>query len=228
MIHDIDRVTRGRAGARVFGRAFAATRHLVSLAAVCLLLVGCASTPKLGDDARAQLTQVQMAPIATPPEMYYLGPGSGVGMMFGAVGGLITAVANQSPGERLAKFAQDNGIHIDQIVKEEAAKALQQAGKINLTDAPGANAATLKITIVMYGFSIPNGFSGDLVPIVSLKCELVDPSGKVLWSANDHTLTLGNPAEGKTPDEFRANPKLIEESWRTAVRSIMTNIASHM
>ena len=86
----------------------------------------------------------------------------------------------------------------------------------------------MKLAVKMYGFSIANGFSADLVPLVSIRCTLTDSSGKVVWTANDMTYTLGNPWNGKTPDELRADPKLIEQAWRVAAHKVMTNIASNM
>lgn len=205
------------------------SKTALSLVAVCFVLVACASTPKLSPDAQGRFSAVRIDPnVNVATDMYYLGPGSGVGMMFGAIGGAITAAANEAPGEKLRRFAEDNGAHIDQIVREEARQAFRQSGKLNLTDDQSPNVATLKISVPMYGFSIPNGFSSDLVPVVKIECVLVDSDGKTIWSANDSVLPLGNPAEGKTPDELRANPKLIEQAWRIAVRSIMANIASHM
>lgn len=201
----------------------------LGIVALLMLLAGCASTPPLGADARDRLGEVWINPVVeTPKDMYYLGPGSGFGMMFGAIGGAIVGAANIAPGERLRQFAAAHDIHIDQIVKEEATKAFQDSGKLKLADAPRAGVATLKITVPMYGFTIPTGFNSDLVPIVSIKCTLTDSTGKVIWSANEATQALGNPAPGKTPDELRENPKLIEELWRTAAKSVMKDIVSHM
>ncbi|MGO9443736.1 MAG: hypothetical protein ACLPXB_03045 [Thiobacillaceae bacterium] len=192
-------------------------------------LTGCASTPQLSSDDRSHLGTLRIDPtIETQSQMYYLGPGSGIGFLFGAVGGAITAVANLSPGEQFKKFAQDNGINIDQIVKEEATKAFRESGKLKLTDTSDPNVSTLKISIPMYGFSIPNGFSSKLVPIVGIKCTLVDPSGKTIWSARESTHPLGNPADGRTIDEFKSNPKEIEDSWRIAAKSVMGDIVGNM
>lgn len=199
------------------------------LATVCLAFAGCASTPELEANAKTNLGPVRIdQPIYSAKEMYYLGPNSGFGLMFGAVGGVAVAIANQSPGQKLQAFAEANGIHIDQIVREEAAKAFQDSGKIKLTDDPNSKGAVLKISVPMYGFSIPTGFSSHLVPVIKIECALVAPDGTIIWKANDSVLPLGNPAKGITTDEIKQNPKLIEDSWRTAVRAIMEKFASNI
>ncbi len=43
-------------------------------------------------------------------EIYYMGSGGAVGMMFGAVGGIVIAATSRKPGQVLDKFAIDNGI----------------------------------------------------------------------------------------------------------------------
>ncbi len=145
--------------------------------------------------------------------MYYLGPGSGVGMMFSAIGGAITAVANIKPGEQLNKFAQDNGIHIDEIVRDEATQAFRQSGKFDLTDAQGPNVDTLKISVrhvrIQHPHRVQRGSGArdqDRVLAGRLR--------QIIWSANVPS-SAGQAAEGKTPDEFRADPKLIEQSSNT-------------
>ena len=159
--------------------------------------------------------------------MAYLGPGSAFGALFGAVGGAITAAANQGPGDRLSQFAKDNGVHIDQIVLEEATKAFRESGKLRLTDTQGGNTATLKVWVAVYGFVTPNGFSSDLVPVLNVHCQLTGADGKVIWSAHD-VAQMPSSFEGNTPDEFKANPKLIGDSWRAAARLVMKEIVDHM
>lgn len=199
---------------------------LAGLGVVCLLLTGCASTQQLSDADRASLASVRVnTDVETAPQMYYMGPASGIGFAFGAVGGVLTAVANMGPGEQFRKFAEEHGISIDRIVREEAIRAFQETGKVKLIEAAGAEAPTLNIKVPMYGFSIPHGFSGSLVPVIGIQCSLVDAQGKTIWSSRDSVGPLGNPAEGKTPDEYRANPALIEEAWRQAARKVMADIA---
>ena len=167
--------------------------------------------------------------VKTPSELYYFSQAGALGVsVFGAIGGGVGGAIDISRGEEFDRFARANGIRIDRIVSEEAGKAFQQSGKLNLTDVKGADVATLKVSITMYGFSVPTGFTSELVPIVGIKCALVDASGKTIWSADQSTHPLGNPVPGKTSDELRADPKLIEAAWRTATQSVMADIVSHM
>lgn len=199
---------------------------LAGLCVFCLLLTGCASTQQLSGPDRASLASMRVnTHVEASPQMYYMGPASGIGFAFGAVGGLLTAVANQGPGEQFRKFAEEHGITVERIVREEAIKALEGTGKVKLTETAGPDAATLNIKVPMYGFSIPHGFSGSLVPVMGIQCTLVDAQGRTIWSSSDSTTPLGSPVEGKTPDEYRADPALIEKAWREAARKVMADIA---
>ena len=205
-------------------------RRVMYVVSLFILLAGCASTPQLNSEARAHVGAVRIdAAIDTPSEMYYSSQASALGVsVFGAIGGGVGVAIDESRGGELDRLARDNGIHIDLIVREEAGTAFQQSGKLNLTDVKGADVATLKISITMYGFSVPTGFTSELVPIVGIKCTLVDSTGKTIWSANQSTHPLGNPVAGKTRDQFLADPKLIDASWRAATKSVMADIVSHM
>lgn len=205
------------------------TRFILSLCAACLFMTGCATTQQLNATDRTGLGAVKINPVVEkPPKMYYMGPASGIGFMFGAVGGLLTAAANMSPGEQFRQFAEDNGVTIDRIAREEAAEAFGKSGKLTLTESDSPDAATLNVAVQIYGFAIPHGFSGKLVPVVGIKSTLVDSGGKTIWSSRDSVSPLGSPVEGRSPDDFKANPKLIEDAWRTATKTVMANIVGNL
>lgn len=202
-------------------------KNVLLCVALLVTLAGCASTPKL--DQQSGQSDVRIDPaVVTATEMYFYGPGSAFGALGGAIGGLITAEANKGPGEQLRQFAQDNGILIDQIVREEATKAFRDSGKLHLTDNAGANTATMKLSIYRYGFMTTSGFDSDLTPMLGLTCELVGPDGKTIWAAKNIVLPSDGVVKGSTPDEFRANPKLIEAAWRAAAKSVMKQIVDRM
>lgn len=202
------------------------TRLLTAAGCVCsLILGGCAANRPLEEADRARLTAIWINPnVEVSPQMYYMGPGSSVGFLFGAVGGVATALANLSPGEQFRQFAESHGIAIDRIVREEVIRAFQVSGKPKLVDAPGSGTTVLVIKVPIYGFSIPHGFSGRLVPAVNIECTLIDAQGKTIWRAHDSVTPLGSPVEGHTPEEYRANPALIEEVWRIAARKVIADM----
>ena len=198
-----------------------------SILALSVFISGCASTQKMSSTDRQNLTNVKISTeVEKAPEMYYLGPG--IGMFFGAIGGAITAISQGPAKNSLQAFAEDNNIHIEQIVLEEANKAFKQSGKLSIIENQNIHSTSLNIEVSQYGFSIPNGFSSKLVPIVRIKCSLVDTLGKTIWSSNDYVTTLGNPAEASSMDELKNNPKLIEDSWRVASKTILANIVKNL
>ncbi|MEK6663138.1 MAG: hypothetical protein AABY73_04650 [Pseudomonadota bacterium] len=197
--------------------------------ALSIFLSGCATNQKLSDVDRKRIDVVKVNDkVEKVPQMFYFGPGAAIGLMFGAIGGAIAGAANIGPGEELLAFAEKNGVRIEEIVSQEFNEALRKSGKVKIVDSQGTKAATINVSVTQFGFSVPHGFSSILVPIVSIKCELIDVDGKVLWIGNDRVLPLGNPVEGIPADEMRQNAKAIESAWRGASKHIVTNIINEL
>jgi hypothetical protein len=202
---------------------------VLSLLIVGAFLSGCATTQQISSADRASLRSVAITnTIEKPAKMYYFGPGASIGFLFGGVGGVIAAGTQVEPGEQLRKFAELNNVQIDNIVREEAISAFRSSGKVTINETKDSSASTMNISIAQYGFSVPNGFSSKLVPIVAIQCSLVDASGKTIWSSIDRINLLGNPVKGRTLEDFKNNPKLIEESWRLATRAIVEKIVKNL
>jgi hypothetical protein len=206
------------------------TRLAALLLAACTLLAGCAPAPqRLGDADRRAIRVVRIDPaIPKPPEIYYLGPGGGAGLMFGALGAVATESGRQEARDSLRAFLAKNNVSIERIVLDEFGAALRASGKLSVSDAAGPGIPTIKIAILQYGLSIPNGFSSNLVPILYLACEMVDASGKAVWSASDRLLTLGNPIEAVPGEEMRNSPTAIEKAWRAAARHLSAQILKEL
>lgn len=187
------------------------------------ILVGCASAQRMSEADRQNLSTIAInTQIEKPEKMYYLGPN--IGWLFGGIGGLIAGEMQKPARNSLQAFAESNDINIEDIVLEESREAFENFGKVSLTDGSNPQSATLNIVITQYGFSIPTGFSTEVVPIVHIKCSLVDVSGKIIWSANDYTAPLGNPVESMALEDLKSNPELIANAWRVATRIILENI----
>ena len=197
--------------------------------ALSIFLSGCAVNQKLSDVDRKRIDVVKVNDkVEKAPGMFYFGPGAAIGLMFGAIGGAIAGAANIGPGEEMHAFAEKNGVRIEEIVSQEFKEALRKSGKLKIADSQGARAATINVSVTQFGFSVPHGLSSNLVPIVSIKCEMVDVDGKVLWIGNDRVLSLGNPVDGMPADELRQNAKAIEAAWRGATKHIVTIIINEL
>jgi len=149
-----------------------------------------------------------------------------MGLAFGAIGGALSAGSIEESRKSFQQYVDKNGISVEKIVFEEVSAAIRKSGKFPLVAAPQPGGTVLVIAIVQYGFSIPHGFSSELVPVLGVRCELKDAAGKLLWSAQEHTRPLGNPVQSSTPDAIRNDPKAMEASWRAAARHIAATLAA--
>ncbi len=192
-----------------------------------LLFAGCAAVQPISNADRKNISSVTISPEVTKPAaMFYLGPGGVTGLMFGAIGGALSAGSIEESRKSFQQYVDRNGISVEKIVYEEVSSALRQSGKFPLAAAPQPGGAVLVVSIVQYGFSIPHGFSSELVPILGVRCEMKDAAGKLLWSAQEHTRPLGNPVESSKPDAIRNDPKAMEGSWRAAAKHIAAAIVA--
>ena len=197
------------------------------LVLLVVALYGCAELQPISDAERKKITSVAISDaVSKPPAMSYLGPGGSAGLMFGAIGGAIAASSIEESRKSFQQFVDRNGISIEKIVLEEVGAAVRRSGKFPVAGRPDPAAAVFNIAIFQYGFSIPHGFSSMLVPILGIRCELKDASGKLQWSASERVLPLGNPVEGSDPETIRNDPKAMEAAWRAAARHIAAAIVA--
>jgi hypothetical protein len=202
------------------------TSHWLLVATLGTLLGGCATTQNLSDEDRKKITVVRInSNVQKVPNMSYRGPESAFFMAFGAVGGAAAYGASLEPAKVLQDFAEKNGIFIEKIAFQEIDAAIRESGKLKVSDSGEETAATINVLVYIYGFTIPHGFSSNLVPSLAIICQMVDATGKVIWSARDNVLPLGNPAAPISLEAMREDPKRIEDAWRKASRHIAINIA---
>ena len=102
------------------------------------LVAGCAPAPQKLSSADRRTIQVAHinGNIPKPPEPFYLGPGGGAGLMFGALGAIISEPSRQSGRNSFLEFLAKNDIVIERIVREEFSAALRVSGKLLLADKP--------------------------------------------------------------------------------------------
>ncbi len=199
------------------------------LLALVFLLSGCATTQNLGDEDRKKISVVRInSNVQKAPAMYYLGPETPGVLWSGASGGSVVPTTSVESAIALQDFAEKNGIFIEKIAFQEIDAALRQSGKLKVSDSGEATEAIINVTVYQYGFSVPNLFTSNLVPVVSIRCEMVDAAGKVIWSASDSVLTLRNPAASMSLTTMRDDPKRIEIAWRLASKRIAGSIAKNL
>jgi ABC-type uncharacterized transport system auxiliary subunit len=205
-------------------------RLLVPLA-LAAILSGCAATQKMSDADRAAFKSASVvAEPADKEKMFLLAPGGqNIGLMFGAIGGLAASGAIEDNRQAFAAFLEKNNISIDRIVREEVEKAFRESGKLTLVG-PGQGApAKLKISVPQYGFGVTTLLSSKVVPTLWIKCDLVDASGRLLWSENERMLpSVANPMESTTWKEMADNPAKVEDDWRKAAAYLAKKIVGEL
>ena len=197
---------------------------------VAAVIAGCAPAPlkmSSADRKSIQLAHVS-GNVAKPPEPYYLGPGGGAGLAFGALGAIISEPSRQAGRNSFRDFLEANNIVIERIVREEFSAALRASGKLLLADKPEAGAATISLAIKVYGLSIPHGFSSNLVPILAVECSMADAAGKTVWSASDRVLSLGNPVDALPGEQLRNDAQAIERVLRAAAKHVSAGIVREL
>lgn len=189
-------------------------RKLVGMLSM-LALGACAPTQALKESDRAAIATIAVSPeVKVPPEPYYFGPGSPL-VLFGAVGGAILAAMNVAPTEALTKLANDNGILIGEIVRDQMVDELRAAKRLGITS-DGAD-AVLRLEVTLYGVSVPHGFSGEFVPTLRVRGELLAKEGRVVWQGDEYVHPMSNVVAPVSSDAIR-DPQILRSMWTTAAK----------
>jgi hypothetical protein len=202
-----------------------------ALIAFALILSGCAATQKLSDEDRASLKSVRVSgSVEKAPQAFLLAPsGANLGLMFGAVGGAVTGAAMHDSQTAFEAYLAKHSISVERIVREELEAALRASGKLALAGPSDATAPVVKISVPQYGFGVTHLLASKVVPVLWIKADMMDSSGKLLWSANDRMLpSIASPMEPTTWEELRDNPKEIEAQWRKASRYLAKRIVDEL
>jgi outer membrane lipoprotein SlyB len=200
-------------------------KHLTILA-VALALCGCAATQKLSDADRATFKTAKVNGTVEKGQVFLLAPsGANIGLMFGAIGGAVTGASMEDSQKAFVAFLEKNSVSIEKIVREEVEQTLRESGKLAIVSQGEASAATVNITVPQYGFGVTHLLSSNVVPVLQIKCDMVDSSGKLLWSANERMLpSVASPMEPITWAQLSNDPKQMEEQWRKASRHLAKKI----
>lgn len=207
-------------------------RHamLVSIITVVLLIGGCATSQQLSDTDRAKFKSAKINASVNKGQLFLLAPsGANIGLMFGLVGGLAAAGPIEDSRQAFSTYLEKNSILVEKLVREEIELALRQSGKLAIVSLEDSALPTINISVPQYGFGVTHLLSSNVVPVLQIQCDLIDASGRLLWSANDRMLpSIASPMESTTWEQLRDNPKQIEEQWRKASRYLAGKIVAEL
>ncbi|WP_296055214.1 hypothetical protein [uncultured Amphritea sp.] len=198
--------------------------NFLALILVFLYLSGCASSIQMSKMDREAIGSIKVIDKVTTPEgMYYFGPGQQALILFGPLGGAVAGAIAAKPAEQIDQFARDNNIVIEQIVKEEFLTQLANSGKFKISNNEISD-ANLEIKIFMYGLTIPNGFSSELVPVLKVSASIINKADKIIWSNSGYI--FGDDYPSHPLEEIKNNPDLLKEAWGAVAKQSIAKVLS--
>ena len=165
-------------------------KRIVILILTLAAVTGCATfgtTVKLSDANRPKLNTIYINDKIPVDGIHYFGPG--VPPRIGD-----TSFTQEVAISRINQFVTENKIEIDEIVKQAMVNELTKSGKTITGDIKDA-LSVMHLTVLKYGFSIPNGFSSKLVPFIIMRVDVLDQSGTTIWSYQNFLDLMDNPVE---------------------------------
>ena len=201
-------------------------KKILITVALPVVLAACASTQSISTSDKAKVKAVRLnGSVGVPQRVYYLGPGGANALAFGAIGGALGASGIEKERANFQQQTGSGGTGIDRIVLEEVRDQFQKSGKFKLIDKDEPGAAILDVTVTTYGFSIPHGFSSKLVPILGIRCEMKDSTGRIIWSDTENARPLGNPVDSIDADVIKTSVTAREQAWRAAAKALAARMA---
>ena len=197
-------------------------KSIVKLSAIsCVIasLTGCMATKSFTPEDKKNIHTLAVSKIENPKGVYYMPPGAGLI-------GVIAIVANKDVPEQLAKEARDNHIVIADMVRDKFISELSRNPNFHLAKSGQHADAVMQITVQFYGFSIPHGFSFDLVPMLDIKAKMLQ-GNRVVWE-NGYNVGPLDGLPTHSPKEILTSPSLMRASLQDAVNEGVTGLIAKM
>lgn len=205
-------------------------KFVATLIGVTLLISGCATSQKLSGEDREKIKAAQISSNIEKGQVFLLAPGgASVALMFGAVGGIASAGAISDSQTAFLDYLNRHNISIERVVQEEFERTLRASGKLAISNMADTATPTIKLSIPQYGFGVTHLLSSNVVPVLQLKGEMFDASGKVVWSATDRMLpSIASPMDSKRWADLVAEPKQVEEQLRKAAAYLSQKLVQEL
>lgn len=195
---------------------------------LAVLLAGCAGGPnKVISKADREATEIIafQRKVVIPEHMYFHGRTQVADTVFGVPGGAAADTPTMSAGDKIAKFARDNGVLVEKIVQREFIKQIRESGKYKY-GRKGDYDAVFSFKITQYGLSVPSGFSDKYIPTIDVEAQLVNRSGKVIWAHSSKI--FGTDLPSYKLEDMAKDPGLIRKSWQTGAEAVVGKIVKKM
>lgn len=171
--------------------------------------------------------------IIKPKDMYYRGPGQGVGSLFGAVGAVATMGADNSAKGQLIALMEKEHIDIAQIV---LAQVQAQFGAIPSFEAKikAIKGANLHIEIMFYGLVKTQIFSSTMYPTIRVMMTLNrEGDATPVWSEKELVATAASENDkGFSYDDYMKDPEkiriVLDNVSKIAVKRLLRSMGSKL
>lgn len=166
--------------------------------------------------------------ITKPKEMYAFVSGEEFGFGFGAIGGAVAGAVGEHASTSIQKYAEQNNIDIRTILYDQWTGQLRNTSLVALSPTPKTADAILRNDIIMYGLSIPHGFSSDYIPVLGVNAKLIQ-GDQIIWQNSGRILPF---AAGGMPrykmKQILEDPNVLRKMWGAAAAKIINEMLSDL
>jgi hypothetical protein len=191
-------------------------------------LVGCATVSHvpMSQQNKVAIKKIHVNPeIKKPEAMYDFASGAQAGFAFGPLGGIVSAEVSQKEAKIVQTYAEKNNIDISKIIYKQWQAELLNKSNFQLTESK--NAPQLITDIVVYGISIPHGFTNYYVPVLRVNAKLMNDN-KIVWQDSDSVSLLASDVPRYKFEEIMSDPAKLQAMWSKASEKIVLDMIKDM
>ncbi len=182
----------------------------IFLLGVILLSAGCATTETAPIPTDANISSIALDSDISKPELSYIGNS----LSFGIIGVLAAGNKKQLEWEAVAS---DNNIEITEIVRSAFEHALEISGRFPIED--DAN-HSLRLEILSYGLSVPNGLSNKLFPTLLVRAKIVDADEQPIWQTVESYDIFNKVEKPIEKEKIAQDPEILRQMWTMAAQEV--------
>ncbi len=199
------------------------------LLSVFVLTSACTTATKLNsvDRAATRCVAVQKTSYYPTSEniFYYTFGQNLTGAMGGAIGAGIAHAAAGGERQQFSAIFRNQKIDVGQIMTERFEQQLKRSGLFAVQGNPDAN---FRITILNMGAGIPNGLAIRMYPLLAVKAELVNKSGRTIWQKTDYVAGSHDSVQPGVLEDWQANPETLRQNFVACADRLSSALIAHL